>query len=140
MVRVVLDTSVIVAAWRSRTGASSALLQELPGGRFEIAVSVPLVLEYEAVLLRHVSIGGRSQQDVANLVDYLCAVATKQEIFFLWRPFLRDPNDDMLVELAVAAQCSGIVTHNVRDFAGVERLGLRVFAPADVLTRIGGTR
>jgi putative PIN family toxin of toxin-antitoxin system len=140
VVRVVLDTSVIIAAWRSRTGASSALLGLLPARRFEIAVSVPLVLEYEAVLLRHVAVGGRAPKDVAALVDYLCAVAKKQEIFFLWRPFLRDPDDDMLVELAVAAGCDGIVTHNVHDFGGVDSLGLRVFTPAEFLVMIGGTR
>ncbi len=121
-------------------GASSALLSLLPARRFEIAVSVPLVLEYEAVLLRHVAVGGRAPEDVEALVDYLCAVAKKQKIFFLWRPFLRDLNDDMLVELAVAAGCGGIDTHNVRDFGGVESVGLRVFTPAEFLVMIGGTR
>jgi putative PIN family toxin of toxin-antitoxin system len=138
-VLVVLDTSVLVAAWRSRTGASFALLTHLRAGNFEIAVSVPLVIEYEAVLLRRVQ-GDLSPKDVEVFVDYLCLVAKKQEIFFLWRPFLRDPDDDMLVEVAVAAQCDGIVTHNVRDFAGVERLGLRVFAPAEFLMKVGGAR
>lgn len=136
----VLDTSVLVAAWRSRRGASYALLTRLRAGDFEIAVSVPLVVEYEAVLLRHLQGGSLSTQDVEAFVDYLCLVARKQDIFFLWRPFLRDPDDDMLVELAVAAECTGIVTHNVRDFAGVERLGFRVFTPAEFLMSIGGKR
>jgi putative PIN family toxin of toxin-antitoxin system len=139
-VRVVLDTSVLVAAWRSRTGASYALLTHLRAGDFEIAVSVPLVIEYEAVLLRHLQDGGLSPKDVEVFVDYLCLVAKKQDIFFLWRPFLRDPDDDMLVEPAVAAQCVGIVTHNVRDFAGVEKVGLRIFTPAVFLMKIGGAR
>lgn len=134
---VVLDTSVLVAAWKSRSGASYALLTHLRAGDFEIAVSVPLVLEYEAVLLRHVG-GGLSSKDVEVFVDYLCLLAKKQDIFFLWRPFLKDPDDDMLVELAVAAQCAGIVTHNVRDFAGVEKLGLRVFTPAEFLMKSRG--
>jgi len=138
-VRVVLDTSVLVAAWKSRNGASYALLRHLRAGDFEIAVSVPLVVEYEAVLLRHLQ-GGLTPEDVEVFVDYLCLVAKKQDIFYLWRPFLRDPDDDMLVELAVAAQCVGIVTHNVRDFSGVEKVGLRVFTPADFLMRIGGAR
>jgi putative PIN family toxin of toxin-antitoxin system len=138
-VLVVLDTSVLVAAWRSRNGASFALLTHLRAGNFEIAVSVPLVIEYEAVLLRHVQ-GGLSPEDVEVFLDYLCLVAKKQEIFYLWRPFLRDPDDDMLVEVAVAAQCNGIVTHNVRDFAGVEKLGLRVFTPAEFLMKVGGAR
>ena len=138
--RVVLDTSVLVAAWRSRNGASYALLTHLRAGNFEIAVSVPLVVEYEAVLLRHLQGGDLSPEDVEALVDYLCLVARKQNIFFLWRPFLRDPDDDMFVEVAVAAQCAGIVTHNVRDFAGVESLGLRIFTPAEFLMKIGGAR
>jgi putative PIN family toxin of toxin-antitoxin system len=138
-VLVVLDTSVLVAAWKSRSGASYALLTHLRAGDFEIAVSVPLVLEYEAVLLRHVG-GGLSSKDVEIFVDYLCLVAKKQDIFFLWRPFLRDPDDDMLVELAVAAQCVGIVTHNVRDFVGVEKVGLGVFTPAEFLIKSRGAR
>jgi putative PIN family toxin of toxin-antitoxin system len=137
--RVVLDTSVLVAAWKSRNGASYALLTHLRAGHFEIAVSVPLIVEYEAVLLRHLH-GGLSREDVEVFVDYLCHVAKKQDIFFLWRPFLRDPDDDMLVELAVAAQCTGIVTHNVRDFVGVEKLGLRILTPAELLMEIGGAR
>lgn len=137
--RVVLDTSVLVAAWKSRSGASFALLQHLRAGDFEIALSVPLVIEYEAVLLRHLH-SGLSPADVEAFVDYLCLVAKKQDIFFLWRPFLQDPDDDMLVEVAVAAQCGGIVTYNVRDFAGVEKVGLRMFTPAEFLMKVRGTQ
>ncbi|MGK3966819.1 putative toxin-antitoxin system toxin component, PIN family [Sorangium sp. So ce118] len=138
--RVVLDTSVLVAAWRSRNGASFALFKHLREGDFEIAVSVPLVVEYEAVLLRHLQVGGYSAKDVEAFVDYLCVVAKKQDIFYLWRPFLRDPDDDMVLELAVAAQCAGIVTHNVRDFDGVKKFGLQVFTPAEFLMKFGGAR
>ena len=138
--RVVLDTSVLVATWKSRNGASYALLTHLRAGDFEIAVSVPLVIEYEAVLLRHLEGEDLSSEDVSVFVDYLCQVAKKQDIFFLWRPFLRDPDDDMLLELAVAAQCEGIVTHNVRDFDGVKKFGLSVFTPAMFLMKFGGTR
>ncbi|MEZ4314947.1 MAG: putative toxin-antitoxin system toxin component, PIN family [Polyangiaceae bacterium] len=134
--RVVLDTSVLVAAWRSRNGASFALLQELRLGSFEIAVSVPLVLEYEDVLLRFLP-PGLSVSDVGYFVDYLCQVAVRQSIFFLWRPFLRDPKDDMVVEVAVAARCTGIVTHNIRDFQRIESLGLRLFTPGEFLMSIG---
>lgn len=137
--RVVLDTSVLVAAWKSRNGASFALLGHLRAGDFEIALSVPVAVEYEAVLLRHLH-GGLRRSDVEAFIDYLCYVARRQDIFFLWRPFLRDADDDMLVELAVAGQCRGIVTHNVRDFAGVEKLGLIVFTPAEFLLKIRGAR
>jgi putative PIN family toxin of toxin-antitoxin system len=134
-VLVVLDTSVLVAAWRSRLGASFALLEHLRDGSFEIAVSVPLVLEYESALLRHLSTGQR-RADVLALVDYLCATARHQTIFFLWRPLLRDPKDDMVAELAVASRASAIVTHNKRDFLEAERLGPRVLAPAQFLLQL----
>jgi putative PIN family toxin of toxin-antitoxin system len=133
-----MDTSVLVAAWRSRNGASYALLKHLREGDFEIAVSVPLVVEYEAVLVRHLLVGEQSSEDVDVFIDYLCLVAKKQDIFYLWRPFLRDPDDDMLLELAVAARCEGIVTHNVRDFEGIEKFGLQVFTPATFLMKVRG--
>ena len=135
--RVVLDTSVLVAAWSSRSGASFALLRHLRKGDFEIAVSVPLVLEYEAVLQRHVR-PPLTSLDVEAFIDYLCGVATRQEIFFLWRPLLRDPQDDMVVEVAVAAECDAIVTHNVRDFGPATRFGLQVLTPAATLLTLTG--
>jgi putative PIN family toxin of toxin-antitoxin system len=134
-VLVILDTCVLVAGWRSRLGSSFALLQHLADGAFEIAVSVPLVLEYEAVLLRHLT-GGRRSADVAALVDHLCAVARRQTIFFLWRPLLRDANDDMVAEVAVASGASAIVTHNLRDFEAVGRFGIRVLAPGAFLQQL----
>jgi putative PIN family toxin of toxin-antitoxin system len=134
-VLVVLDTSVIVAAWRSRRGASFALLEQLAEDAFEIALSVPLVLEYEAVLVRHLD-SGRSKSDVADLVDYFCSVGVQQRIFFLWRPFLRDPKDDMVAELAVAASAVAVVTHNIRDFAGLERFGILVLTPGQFLRQL----
>jgi len=94
---------------------------------------VPLVLEYEAVAKIQAREFGLTHQDVDDLVDYLCAVAHHREIFFLWRPFLRDPSDDMVLELAVEAGCEAIVTHNLRDFAGVEQFGLRAMTPGAFL-------
>jgi putative PIN family toxin of toxin-antitoxin system len=130
--RVVLDTNVMVAALRSRQGASYQLLSLLGEGRFEIAVSVPPVLEYEDALARDLE-GPYSRQDVEDLLDFLCQVAHRQRIFFLWRPCLPDPKDDMVLELAVAAGCEAIVTFNARDFVGAERLGLRVDTPGGFL-------
>lgn len=131
--RVVLDTSVIVAALRSREGASFKLLSLLEQERFEIALSVPLVFEYEDALMRYIDAGLYRQRDVEDLLDYLCQIAHRQSIFFLWRPYLPDSKDDMILELAVAASCDAIVTHNQRDFAGTERLGIRVHPPRDFL-------
>ena len=133
--RVVLDTSVLVAAWRSRLGASFELLRLLGLQSFEIAFSVPLVVEYESALLRHLTARQRAA-DVSALIDYLCLVGHKQEVFFLWRPLLRDPNDDMVAEVAVASQADAIVTHNIKDFDAVDRLGIRVLAPGEFLRHL----
>jgi putative PIN family toxin of toxin-antitoxin system len=130
---VVLDTNVMVVALRSRRGASYQLLSLLGEGRFEIAVSVPLVLEYEDVLTRRDLEGPYSRQDIEDLLDFLCQVAHRQRIFFLWRPCLPDPKDDMVLELAVAAGCEAIVTFNARDFVGAERLGIRIDTPGSFL-------
>jgi predicted nucleic acid-binding protein len=138
MLRVVLDTSVLVAALRSRRGASFELISRLGTGTFEVAVSVPLVLEYEGALLRHVAASPFTESDVWTLIDYICDVAVQQEVFFLWRPFLRDPGDDLVLELAVAARCAAIVTHNVRDFGGAERFGVGVLRPGRFLQQLRG--
>jgi predicted nucleic acid-binding protein len=131
--RVVLDTSVIVAALRSRHGASFRTVSLLGLGRFEIAVSVPLLFEYEDVLGRFVDSGIFLKEEIGHFLDYICTIAHHQDIFFLWRPHLPDSNDDLVLELAVAAGCTGIVTHNQRDFAGAERFGVRIWSPSDFL-------
>lgn len=134
---VVLDTNVVVSALRSRRGAAFHLLSLVGEGEFDIAISVPLALEYEDVLLRFIDEFSLEPEDVAVVLDYLCSVAKQQDIFFLWRPLLRDPKDDLVAEVGVAAGCDAIVTYNQRDFAGIERLGIRVLTPAAFLSEIG---
>ena len=136
--RVVLDSSVLVAGFRSQRGASFQVLSLLRDKRFEIALSVPLALEYEAVLLRHADELGLSRGDAVGLVDYLCKVAHKQQIHFLWRPSLKDPGDEFVLELAVAAGCAAIVTHNRQDFRGAVDTGIPAIAPAEFLTWLEG--
>jgi predicted nucleic acid-binding protein len=137
---VVVDPNVLVAATRSRLGASYQVLRRVGSGAFDVAVSVPLVLEYEDVLLRHVDDAGLAAEDVEAIIDYICSVAVRREIFFLWRPLLRDPGDDMVLEIAVAADCDAIVTHNIRDFLTVARFGIRLFTPAEFLNELRGIR
>jgi putative PIN family toxin of toxin-antitoxin system len=131
---VVLDTNVLVSALRSRRGASFALVERLGTETFDIAVSVSIVLEYEDAMLRNR--GALSPAQVGDVIDFVCSVARQQRVFFLWRPLLRDPSDDMVAEVAVAAGAQAIVTHNRRDFLGVERVGLKVWSPQQMLERI----
>ena len=72
-----------------------------------------------------------------DIIDYICSVANRRRIFFLWRPYLRDPKDDMVLELAVEARCDYIVSYNKRHFAGIEKFGLRVLPPQEFLREIG---
>ena len=134
--QVVLDSSVLVAGLRSRLGASYQILERLGTGAFEVNLSVPLVLEYEEVLKRECRALGLSARDVGDVLDYLCSIGRHREIFFLWRPVLRDPFDDHLLELAVEAGCEFIVTHNVRDFARSEEFGVRAITPGAFLHQL----
>src|SRR5208337_3801 len=134
---VVLDTNVLVAAIRSRRGASFRVLEQVGRGRFENVLSVTMVLEYEEVLHRHRVPSGLEATDVQDLLDYLCNVGRHQAVFYLWRPCLSDPDDDHVLEVAVAGGCDGIVAFNLRDFAGAERFGLWIETPKDFLNRIG---
>ena len=97
--KIVLDTSILVAAARSRQGASFALLSSLPDPRFELALSVSLYTEWQAVLTRpeHLPPGLRAE-DVLAYLRYLASIAHLQDVYYLWRPFLRDPDDDMVLE------------------------------------------
>ena len=137
IMRVVIDTNVLIAGLRSRRGASFQVLSRVGTGAFEIAVSVPLVVEYEAVALRHQPATNLSEEEIRDVIDYMCSEAKRQPVFFLWRPMLRDPKDDMVVELAFAAGCDAVVTHNVRDFGEAGTLGLQVLRPQALLSAIG---
>jgi putative PIN family toxin of toxin-antitoxin system len=134
--RIVLDTNVVVSALRSRRGSAFQVLEAVGGDRFEIALSVPLVLEYEAALLAQRA-SGFTVSDIRVVLDYLCAVGHQQPVFFLWRPWLPDPKDDMVLEVAVAARCRAVVTFNAADFRGAERLGVRVWTPQNLLRTVG---
>jgi putative PIN family toxin of toxin-antitoxin system len=137
MRQVVLDTNVLVAGVRSRRGASFWILSRLGrDDRFEINVSVPLLLEYEAVLKRPDTCPSLSTDDVDDLLDLICSVAHAREIHFLWRPTLPDPADDMLLELAIQSRGADIITHNVRHFPVARGLGVRAITPAAFLTEL----
>ena len=134
--QIVLDTNVLVAGLRSNRGASYRLLDLVRRGLFDLHLSVPLVIEYEDVLSREVVGEFVPASTVEAILDFHCAVAEQHRIYFLWRPFLCDPGDDMVLELAVAARAD-VVTHNLKDFGGVEQFGLRALSPRTFLAEIG---
>lgn len=132
-----MDTNVLVSALRSRLGASFRLLSLIDSGKFSLCVSVPLVLEYEAATKRQAKTIGLTYTDIDNILDYLCLVAKHHRVYYLWRPTLKDPNDDMVLELAVSCKAEAIVTYNRGDFKGAEQFGIRILSPKNFLKQIG---
>jgi putative PIN family toxin of toxin-antitoxin system len=117
--KIVLDTNVLVMALRSRRGASFRLLSELPAKDFQIVLTIPLYTEYQDVLSRPEMLElGYTSNDMKELTRYLASISHKQEIYYLWRPWLKDPKDDMVLEAAFASQSEYIVTYNTKDFVG----------------------
>ncbi len=135
--RIVIDTNVVASALRSRRGASYRLLGSIDGGKFVTCLSVSLFFEYEDVCNRLIGQIALSGAEVAEVLEYLCEQAEHVQVFYLWRPFLRDPKDDMILELAVAAGCGRIVTFNRKDFQGVEQFGIGLRTPKEFLREIG---
>lgn len=132
----ILDTDVIVAMVRSRSGASAELVRRCLRGDAVIGISVALAIEYEAVATRpeHLEAGGLNEAEVLTIIDALIAVATPIELHFLWRPQLRDPDDEMVLEAAVNGSARGIVTFNRKDFAAAAgRFGLDILLPREAL-------
>jgi putative PIN family toxin of toxin-antitoxin system len=136
---IVLDTNVLVAALRSKRGASFLLLRRIGLGDFQIAISTPLIHEYREILLsKNGTLFQYDTSELEGLIDHLCAVGVEQEIFFLWRPSSKDPCDDMLIELAVAAQAPYIITFNKKDFTPAKSHGIHVVTPAEFISTIEG--
>jgi predicted nucleic acid-binding protein len=138
--RTVLDPDVLVAAVRSDRGSSRVLLTAALARRYPVMASVPLMLEYEAVLTRpeQLAVAQISASDVEVLLDALSLVMDPIRISYLWRPILPDPGDDLVLETAVNGGADVVVTFNRRDFeSAAPRFGLEVLAPADAVRRLG---
>ena len=138
--RVVLDTNVVVAGLRSSLGASHQVLSLVGTGRFTHVISVALVFEYEAAIRRPEAGIRLSRTAIDDVLDYVCATGRRQPIYFLWRPTLPDPGDDLVLEVAAHGQCDTIVTFNTRDFKGTEQFGIRAVRPHSFLQSLGGLR
>jgi putative PIN family toxin of toxin-antitoxin system len=139
MINIVIDTNVMIAALRSKRGASFKLVSLIGTGVSTINLSVPLFLEYETVMKRAIHEPFFNVQDINDILAYIAAVANKRDIFFLWRPFLKDPKDDMMLEVAVESNSEFIISHNVRDFIGVDKFGITVISPNEFLKIIGAS-
>lgn len=135
--QVVIDTNVIVAGLRSKRGSAFRLLEFVGTEAFDIHLSVPLVLEYREVLSRELPNLYIDAAAIEDFIEFHCSVATRHRIFFLWRPYLPDPKDDMVLELAVKARCDSLVTYNICDFVGIEQFGIKAITPAEFLRDIG---
>lgn len=135
---VVIDTNVLVAGLKSRNGASYKLLMALDDEIYTPCLSVPLFVEYESVLKRLGMLPHLEASDIDAVLDYLLSRSSVQKIFFLWRPFLKDPKDDLVLETAFAAQSQYFITFNLKDFQGVEEaFGIKVVTPQTFLSERG---
>ena len=136
--QIVIDTSVIISAIRSKRGASYRLL--LMAGkdlRWQINLSTALLLEYEEKLHEHAPNFGYTNEDIDDFLNFLCSITNEPPIYFRWRPFLKDADDEMILDLAIAANAEYIITHNLRDFRDVGRFGIKAITPFEFLQILG---
>lgn len=137
--RVVIDTNILYAGLYSASGASYQILRLVRSRQLVPCISATLAMEYEAVLSAHLENLELTKEQLAGFLGYFVSLSERIRIFYLWRPGLRDPGDDMVLETAVAAQVEFIVTHNIKDFAGIERFGVRAVTPGWFINNFGGT-
>ena len=132
---IVIDTNVIFAGLRSSRGASYVLLSLIADERISFAVSTALIFEYEDVLKRHLSKIPYSEVEVDEFLDSIVLLASRHSSYFLWRPFLKDSKDDMVLELAVVSNATEILTYNLKDFKGTEKFGIVAMTPLNYLRK-----
>ncbi len=135
--QIVVDTNVFVSALRSQFGASYKLFSLIDKELYELQLSVPLALEYEAAAKRMIGEILLSEKEIDDILDFVISKSKCWQIYYLWRPQLKDPGDDMILELAVTANCNTILTYNVNDFKGIEKFGIQAITPKEFLELAG---
>lgn len=135
-VRIILDTNVLYAGLYSSQGASYKILEAIEEGKLQTVLSITLLFEYEDILKRNQTTLGVSNHEIEKILDYFCFRSEHQKIYFLWRPYLPDPKDDHLLELAVASGTQLITTFNAKDFRGVERFNIKTITPKKLLEEL----
>ncbi len=130
---IILDTNVLFAGLYSSTGASFQILKNIANGKLKPTISTTLLFEYEDILKRKQSMLMLSNAEVDIILDNLCSLSDFQEIYFLWRPYLKDPKDDYVLEVCVASKTNQIITHNIKDFKGIEKFGIQAITPKERL-------
>jgi predicted nucleic acid-binding protein len=122
---------------RSKHGASFRLLSQLGNGRWRPNLTVAVALEYEAVLKRNCGEFGLTREDIDDALDALVSQAGLHRLYFVWRPVAADPNDDLVLEAAIASRSDFIVTFNKRDFPDSRRFGIECLTPKEFLILVG---
>jgi putative PIN family toxin of toxin-antitoxin system len=135
--KIVIDTNVFISALKSKKGASFKLLFETSREKYDQCISTSLLFEYESVAKRTSNDIVLDESEIDTILDMICSWSIKNEIFFLWRPYLKDPKDDFILELAVESESKYIITYNKKDFAGIEKFGIRALTPKEFLKKIG---
>ncbi len=133
---IIMDTNILFSGLYSSTGASYQILRLLNAKKIKPVISTTLLFEYEDVLKREQTVLKLSHKQVDIVLDNICALSKFQEIYFLWRPYLKDPKDDHVLEVAVASKTKTIVTHNIKDFKGVGKFGIKAITPGNYLEGI----
>ena len=118
-------------------GAFYKIVNLLDSNKLKTNISVPLILEYESVALSYLDDFNLTESDIKHFLDYLCRIGTRCKIFYLWRPYLNDSRDDLILELALNSQSDYIISYNKKDFKNVKSLGITVLSPKELLQILG---
>lgn len=132
---IVIDTNVIYSTLRSKLGASYVLIEAIADEKISYAISAALVFEYEDVLKRTENGLTFSDAEIDEILDSIIALGYQHSSHFLWRPYLKDPKDDMILELAIVSGAKQIITHNIKDFKGTTKFGVKALTPLEYLKK-----